>query len=146
MGMLEGHPFIMKSVKYIVHDIDKVDFGVWDDREPSDIWFMNMKIMQSICSACNVAFLGILEPFPFYDSKNSKDEFARAFFDEDVQQRIFRFYDSVREKIKVENANILDLSNLLLNKQEVVYDYIHCDTKGNQLIAENIAKYIIQYL
>ena len=78
--------------------------------------------------------------------KNSKDEFARAFFDEDVQQRIFRFYDSVREKIKVENANILDLSNLLLNKQEVVYDYIHCDTKGNQLIAENIAKYIIQYL
>ncbi len=91
----------MKSVNYLVNDRDTIDFGLWDDREPSNIWLMNMKIMQNICSVFSIAFLGTLKPFPFYDSKNDKDEFAKAFFDEDVQQRIFRFYDNVRERLRL---------------------------------------------
>ena len=62
-----------------------------------------------------------------------------------MQQRIFKFYDNVKEQI-VNEEYLIDLSSLFIDKPEMIYDYIHCDTKGNRLIAESIEKHIIMYL
>lgn len=146
LGIMDGCPLMMQSVKYLLKDESTtIEYGLRNDEDPASIWFMNMKMMQSICKVSNISFLGILEPFPFYDRRKNQDKFARVFFEENVQQRIFKFYDNVKEQI-VNEEYLIDLSSLFIDKPEMIYDYIHCDTKGNRLIAESIEKHIIMYL
>lgn len=142
IGVIKGHPMIMRNIKYLLKEEEnEVEYGLYNHEQPSSIWLTNMKLMKSICEAFDISFLGVLEPFPFYDTRNKLDAFANIFFEEDVQYRIFRFYDEVKKRM-VEEKNLIDLSNLLVDRSDMVYDYIHCDERGNRLIAESIEKYI----
>lgn len=146
IGMMENHPLIMQGVKYLVKDFaDEVNYGLENTEDPVTVWWMNVKMMQGICRAFNITFLGILEPCPFYDAKESKDKFAEAFFEYNVGKRIYRFYDVAVERI-VEEYDVLDLSSLLRGKDSLVYDYMHYDTDGNYIIADKIAEIVQQYL
>lgn len=145
MGVINEHPAVMESVKHLIKDEYSVYFGMANNERPSSIWLMNIKMMAAICSVFDILFWGILEPFPFLDAINVNDEFCKNFFPQNIQERIVTFYKEVREKIKDEKQ-IIDLSDVLIEKQENVYDYVHCDTEGNRFIAENIAECIKQYL
>lgn len=146
LGIIDEHPFVMRSVKYLLKDENRsIEYGLENHEKPSSLWFANMKIMKSICDTFSIPFVGILEPFPFYDRRKKQDKFAHVFFSESVQQRIFEFYDDVKREI-VHEKYLVDLSDLLIDKPQLVYDYIHCDTNGNYMIAESIEKYIIPYL
>ena len=124
-----------------VGDIDDIYFG--EMAYDSVIRYIkNMRIMHSVCEEFDIKFIGILQP-TMVTGKCNIDETEREYLQiEAIKNKVnksLEFYKVAKDKIK-EFPWIWDFTSIFDGEEDCFYEWVHCNEKGNQIIANNIYK------
>ena len=103
--------------------LEGVLYGPEDHTSPAEVYFRNMRMMDSLCREFSIAFFPVLQPTGIFPGKN------------DLQLPLYDFYEKVTADIG-KYPFITDGTLWLDNQLPLYFDYIHYNENGNRILAE----------
>lgn len=98
------------------------------------------KIIQIMCVDLSINCHFILQPAIFFDKKQLSfsyeiKQYYKKFFKENLQ-----LYSYGYEKIKNQNFDIIDFSEIFNDKKDIYIDAVHFNKKGSEILGQEILK------
>lgn len=147
------HPFAFEHLRVLFKgfedkfgtDMPRIDYGLRNKIGNAEQWVMNIQIMKCVLDLYSIKFISFLQPMVnFYGGNLSGDE--RYYIQKDKRENVKeyiknnqKFCDAVENLIQEDY--IISLRDLL-DGEDVFWDHVHVNERGNTLIAEAIFKHI----
>lgn len=142
-----AHPYISLYMKGFMNGVlgnsnqMKVSYGVECNKNWSQIWYDNERMMHAICKEMGVEFRAILQPwianvgktYIHSDIENKKIKLEK----QECVQKFNEFYNEI-DKMNIFSEWLLDGRNVFGNASDVFVDRCHVNEKGNSLIADYV--------
>lgn len=123
-------------------DVGKVPEVYYGERaEKVHRYIMNIRMMRGVCQELGCEFISILQPVMWtcvdYKCNAIEQEYRRVPAIEQTGKKTLEFYSKVIEEIQKYDY-IFDFSKIFNNMEDCFYESVHCNEKGNEIIADRI--------
>ena len=136
---------LYKTVEFKFSDQD--DFRSVRGEETVDLEIVEANFRASLNTFINVSMAWDIEPILMtqFNRINSDDEFFKSIYQgQDFLQYIEgyrRLNDVIREVSVSRNVDLIDLDKLIPSTSDYIYDAVHLNENGSQLVAEILTNY-----
>ena len=146
-------PYLNYNQEVFFRQFDNVLYGLQDERAVAESYLDSLKLMKVICNAKNSRYYAFFQPcFPkcgeylkeYYDGyKDILDDYSvlGSMLKAAANNSYEEFY-GIKSAIKGYGF-IFDFSDLFAETDDLHYDYVHVNAKGNKIIAANIYKTLV---
>lgn len=131
-----------------MRNMRKLFWGVETEKSDFCLWLENEKRMYALCQGFGIDFIGYLQPLITQGGYKMDERMKKLLLDagtklEEYAKAQKEFVDGVRSSL-ADFPYIRDLTKLFYNMTEMYHDHYHYVETGNQLIANQVAKDIIE--
>lgn len=121
-----------------IRDKSNVRFAVENEIEIAAAdYTYRKKIIEILCKSFSIKCIFTLQPAIFFDETGeSFDDKIYEYYQKNLFEENLNLYSIGYEKIKLENSNIIDLSELFNGKENVFIDASHFNKDGSKILGE----------
>ena len=136
--------------RYCLKGDEKVCYGLNEEMSDAERWYRNHRIIHAVASEFGIAHRCFLQPCIVADAYRMSDfetQWMSKIKEEKIANRLFDNYPGFYlEATKVMNPDegFVDLTDCFSSCSGVYLDGVHCDERGNRMLAERIADEILQ--
>lgn len=135
---------LVKCYRDNIGDVSDIYYG--NEEENAQRYIINMRMMKGICEEMGSKFIAILQPTMWTGSRYMTDSIEQEYCELPSIERKIKtsgvFYDRVVKEIET-YSYIYDFTQIFNDEKRCFYEWVHCNEKGNEIIADRIYKLLI---